>query len=70
MGGISVIAWNSRGKIVGGMKCCSRCDAIEILEVSDVLEGLKLATEQGWQDVEVESDSNVVINQVRGGTPF
>lgn len=47
-----------------------RCDAIEVLKASTILEEMKLVAEQGWHDVEVESDSSVVINQIRGDTSF
>lgn len=35
-----------------------------------ILEGAKLAVEKGWREVEIELDSSVVIEQIKGGASF
>lgn len=65
MGGIRVVARNSDGLLVGGvnlsLKGCSTAD----LEVEVVLLGTRLAIENDWIQVEIESNSEVVINQLK-----
>lgn len=66
MGGIRVVARNSDDFLVRGanrpLKGCSTAE----LEVEAVLLGTRLVIENGWNQVEIESDSEVVIKQLRG----
>lgn len=56
MGGLGVGAYNLRGEVEGGFNRRSRCDGVKMMEVMTILEGVKLATEQGWGKVEIELD--------------
>lgn len=68
---VGVIAHNSNGDIVGGInrRWCQN-DRVDTLEPSTILEGVRLSVEKGWTLVEIESDSKVVIDQIKGGVSY
>lgn len=38
------------------------------MEVMTIYEGLRLAKEEGWTNITIESDAQVVSQQISGGT--
>lgn len=65
-GGLSVIARDHSGAICGGRQMPIIGGSVEELEALAIVEGMILATESGWRDIVVESDSEVVINHLKG----
>lgn len=63
-----MIARDSRGEIVGVLNRRSWSDGVEIMEAMAILEGVKLAIKKGCSVVEIESNSSVVIAQLKGAT--
>lgn len=39
---------------------------VEITEATIIVEGMPLVVEKGWTSVEIESDSKVLIDQIKG----
>lgn len=63
-GGIGVIARDHEGRVLGGAHSSERSASIVTIEASAVYEGVKLATENRWESVVIESDTKVVIDNV------
>lgn len=59
--GKGVVARNESGQVMGGVNWRTYRDNVEGLEANAILEGIKLAIKKGWQNIEVESDSQVEI---------
>lgn len=59
--GIRVVARDSTEHVIGGLNRKTFSDGVEWLEARSLLEGIKLASEKGWHNIEVESNSQVVI---------
>lgn len=56
-----MVAQNRNGCVVGGINRKLRSDNIDTLEALAIYDRLRLATENGWSKIEIESDSHVVI---------
>lgn len=65
-GGNDVVARNSDGRLIGEANRKLTCGAAKEMEVEAIFLGIKLAIKKGWDRVEIESDSEVVNNQLRG----
>lgn len=68
MGGGGVGARDSVEQVVRGLNWRIRSDDIETLEAFAIFEGTKLTTDKGWKSDEIESNSQVLITQFKGGT--
>lgn len=64
--GLRIIARNHVGHICGGRQLQVSADSIEELEAKAILEGVKLAIQNRWKHVSVESDAEMVINHFKG----
>lgn len=64
-GGIGVIARNSDGHLVGGANRTLKGGSAVEMEVEAALLGTRLVIENGWDQVEIKSDSEVVIKQLK-----
>lgn len=69
-GGIGVIARDSHGRVVGGVHCAEQSTSAVALEAKAVLLGVKLAIENNWDSIVLESDAEVVLNHVLGIAHF
>lgn len=63
---IGILARNSEGQLIGGLNRKMTNDDIEMLEAMTILYRTRLAIENEWKQVEIESDSRVVINHLCG----
>lgn len=50
----------------GGLNRRLQSDNVDGLGAHAILEGVKLAIEKGWRQIEVESDARVVIEKING----
>lgn len=60
-----MITWDSLGQIVGGQNRRMRRDDVKFLEARVVDEGICLAIEKKWDNIEIETDAQSVIKQLR-----
>lgn len=65
-GGIGVLVRNHNSEVVGGFYGSEVNDNAEYLKAQTVYEGIRLAVENRWEDVVIESDTTSVINHIRG----
>lgn len=65
-GAIGVIARNSDVLLVRGANQRMRGESAKVVEAKAILLGTKIAIKNGWERVEIESDSKVVNHQLRG----
>lgn len=61
VGGIRAVVQDSTGQVIGRLNQRTFIDGVEWLEAHSILEGIKLAIRKSWHNIEVESDSQVVI---------
>lgn len=66
MGGVGVVARDSNGYVVAGFNRRYWSGDVETLETSVILEGMRTSIENRWTSLEFESNSQVVINQIKG----
>lgn len=67
--GMGVITQNSDGNVVGGCNRRNRGDGAEMMAEMTIHAGIWLALGKGWTEVEIELDSKVMIEQIKGGAP-
>lgn len=63
-----MVVRNAAGQLVGGLDQRIWSENVESLEVQAVLEEVKLAIDRGSQNIEVETDSLNVVEQIQGRT--
>ena len=69
LGGFGVVARDSQGNFLGGRSFRSYCQLNPaVMEANAMFTSLKLALEQGWQDVIMESDCLKVIEDMWNNT--
>lgn len=64
--GVGVIACDQSGCIRGGWHDKVVWGSVEEIEARTVLEGVRLATTNRWQNVIIESDATSIINHLQG----
>ena len=65
--GIGVIKRNDEGKVIAGMRKRILVKTGEKAEVEAIREGIKLAKRRGYERVIVETDSEIVYREIKGG---
>lgn len=61
-----MVARNSVGKLIEGINQKLTCEVTKVMEEKATLLGIRLAIKKGWDQVEIKSESEVVINQLPG----
>ncbi|KAI5346148.1 hypothetical protein L3X38_014027 [Prunus dulcis] len=67
--GLGGVIRNSSGVFMGGFAACKIANSVLEAEAHAALAGLSLAAEMGLANVVIESDSQVLVNCVRGKIP-
>lgn len=66
--GIEAVACDNNGQVIGGMNQRVWSDDVETLEVVAIYKVTRLATDHNWTRLEIESNSQVVFNQLWGAS--
>lgn len=60
--GISVLARDDEKKIKEVLNRATRGNNVDMMEALAILEGLRLSKQNGWTDIVIESDAEIVIH--------